>query len=444
MRKQQGRDIYVSLYTDSLSPDKAAIVRRIPAPAGYNKFCTDRLSFDKEGEAAQTVIQLRAGKLPGTELWKINRRSEYGEGEGKTVDVDPVMSGLCFFDALYYCAKFQTTEQSLGQKALVHNGKIPHYREAGKKAGQPFDADLGTPVPAVDGEIIGSGRFDGDPDEIAAGSNGIKLLSSDPTAGQAGWLPSVLTGMNGNEIASADENNSPTDTDNRLRDKQAHIKALNNVTEKGNRLLISFFSASRQDFISDKGEFLNLICHTLSTAGIGPLIKARKLGINYVLEDALPVKLVNINLKCFSKAVAKLPDVPEKKACEEFAKVAAYSLHMERAAFLDGKIKCAYFSKGKQRKMISAINKAAAGLHPGDDTAAQGSAARLMRAFAEGKIKRGDNKKILRAIWKRGTRDLSCEGVPEEAEAFLNNQGLDTGLIKSLELRRQKIENPTV
>jgi hypothetical protein len=408
MRKQQGRDIYASLYTDSLPPEDAATVRRIPAPEGYNKFCTDRLSFDKEGDAAQTVIQLRAGKLPGTNIWEINRRSEYGEGGSKTVDAAPVMSGLCFFDALYYCAKFQTTEQNLGQKTLGHNGKIPHYRQAGKKAGQPFDADLGTPVPAVEGEIIGAGRFDGDPYEIAAGSNGIKLLSSDPTAGQAGWLPSVLTGMNGNEIAPADKNNSLIY--NKLRDKQVHIKAVNNVTEKGNMLLSFFIIASSKGFASDK------------VYSFGHIIA----------------------LKEFSKAVAKLPDVPEKKACEEFTKVAAYSLHMERAAFLDGKIKCAYFSKGKQRKMISAISKAAAGLHPGDDTAAQSSAARLKRAFADGEIKREDNEKILRAIWKRGTRDLFGEGVPEEADAFLKSHGLVKGLEKSLNIRKQQIENSPV
>jgi hypothetical protein len=448
LNRQKGK-IYASFYTDSLSPDKAAIVRRIAAPGGCDEFRTDRLTFDGDEEPAQTIIQLRAQKFPGTESWEIIRCTEYDAGGGKTLDIAHVLSNLCFFDALYYCAKFQTTEQSLGQVVLDRDGDVPHYREVGEAAGQPFDGDLGTPVPAVNGRIIGSGRFDGDPDSVAARSKNMELLPEYRTTGQTDWLPSVLSlRMKVNEIDPADENNSLIDNRlRRLRDKHALSAAFNNVTEKGDRLLRSFTTASRNGFASHKVYSFGHIFFGIISAGILTFMIVRQNGVAYVLEDIHPVKNFHIALKEFSKAVAKLPDVPEKKACEEFAKVAAYSLHMERAAYLDGKIRNGKFSKRMESKMVSAINKAAAGLHPGDDTAAQVSAARLKRAFAEGKIKREDNRNIVNIIWRTrniNSNDYGKDAPDAEADAFLKSHGLIKDLEKSLNIRKQQIENSPV
>lgn len=138
---------YGSRYTDELPPDISDIVRRISG-GEYRKFRTDRLSFDDEGDDARTVVHLRAYQLPGSETWGVSKHTEYIAGGTITRDVSPVAAGMCFFDALYYLAKFQSTEEQLKQSFIDGiDPDVPHYREVGEALGQPFDADTGMPVP---------------------------------------------------------------------------------------------------------------------------------------------------------------------------------------------------------------------------------------------------------------------------------------------------------
>ncbi len=184
----------LQLYSLTASPDLKQTVLAI-TDQGHDVFRTGAFTHDENGVLPQW---LEAWKNPDTKLWTVERYTRL-EGSLFMKDPQPVLRSACFFDAVHYCARFETSERKMGgqEVAFPQEEGAAHFRDAGESAGIPFDHE-GMPLVAARGLILTGGIFDSRAREVARRTHGMALQVS--CAGQTNYMKEVLQ-----HIAGADE-----------------------------------------------------------------------------------------------------------------------------------------------------------------------------------------------------------------------------------------------
>lgn len=140
-------------YSDTLPPEEAQTVRRIPPPPGCAEFRSEILaSADGNSQIwEQAWLEKKTGR------WMVYEHFVTREGPGH---IRPLWrGGISFFDALRECGDFEKFERS-GEKAPATElyvdadiSTIPHYLEVCRNAGQAWDT-AGLPLPSSGGHVV--------------------------------------------------------------------------------------------------------------------------------------------------------------------------------------------------------------------------------------------------------------------------------------------------
>lgn len=169
-------------YTDTLPAELQNTVRRIQARHGM-KFTTRAFHAHGQEGQAHYISWRKAWCDPETKLWTVKEfttlpnvySADPAAGkiseEGKTV-----LARVCFYDALYACAKFENdpVSKNLPVAAGVPGPEddVPHYSAFAADEGIPLAEDTGMPLIALYGEILEDGIFSPQARAIARASAG--------------------------------------------------------------------------------------------------------------------------------------------------------------------------------------------------------------------------------------------------------------------------------
>jgi hypothetical protein len=136
-----------ALFSQRLDPSVASVVRRISSQ--HTAFHTDFLVLGDYEENSSLVERLEAHKDALGDLWAVSRITISPSGLIKKTNI---ARGICFFDALYYCAQSQSVDLKIGKNIVTIDDPIweaiPLFNTVAQSSGQPIDAD-GMPHPAV-------------------------------------------------------------------------------------------------------------------------------------------------------------------------------------------------------------------------------------------------------------------------------------------------------
>lgn len=415
-----------NLFTDGLPAEEADLIRRIPCK-DFSRFRTDRLCFGGDNDSTEGIVQLRAQKIPETELWKIVRYIENNVGDLSSLNTRTIFSGLCFFDALHYCAKFQSTEKSMGCVSLPDiEDDSPHYSEVGEAMGQPFDIDLGTPVPAIGGEIIGDGKFNGTARKVAEKSRYIKILDENPGLHEKDKGLQFL-------FSEVTEPSEPLAIATKMQDRISLCAAYNSAIICGDALLLSFHRADVENYKVIKHNS-DAILAGIFTAGLLPLYcyKARKR-----FFGSFPIRDFEKEVIKFEASVKPLP---ERGLCEEFLRLVKYSFHLETALEIGEHMKSKKPTNRENARMLSEINLAASCLAGDDQSLADIQSHMIIKLIAEGTTKKGKALRFVNSIWNRRNDNLGEDDVKK----YLISKGIEVGLKPHLERRREILGNSPI
>ncbi len=186
------------LYTSTLDPALQQLVRSIPALKG-DEFKTRR--FQKKDGATHWR---EAYREPGTNFWTVEMRAQapglYVNEQGKNVfseareEAKPVLSRVCFLDALHACASFEQGEVNLKHlpfEEAIQDIDGTHYHIFAEEEGIPFNRQ-GLPVPASQGRPVVPGQYAPGAFETAKKTKDVKLVTLDPVVDLAEIKPGVM------------------------------------------------------------------------------------------------------------------------------------------------------------------------------------------------------------------------------------------------------------
>jgi hypothetical protein len=371
-------DVFFSQRVDEALRDT---VRRIQGK--HDHFGTDWMAYP--GADAEPVSErVEAWKHPATGLWKIDHFTHMPGGASQQETV--ARQGLCFFDALHYCARWQKTEEEKSRHAVGVAGarweSVPHYRKAAEAAGQAIDED-GEAHPCAFGQVLSDrGWF-----SEKALADALKTKKE-----KLGSLPDVnfVDSMVGDLLASrtpaaGDENEwiarsvQKRDVINQFRAViDAGDAMVNNLSHAVNIEFKSDFQrkhAVTKDFDPDssKKAFQNsnnstediqrntkACLKTVLTLGLAPAIGYATGNQRYSVNRSF-MRLRNE----FQRAAEGLPDCAEKTTALEFAKATEFAFWMERAAVIYNDCQERQRKPEDTREGVPFVEKAAAAMSLG-------------------------------------------------------------------------------
>lgn len=178
-------------YSDKLDEKLASIVRAIPCDE-HDFFQTRKTGFDKEDAF---VSWQEAHKNPHTDLWDVILRSrENNAGMNKQ---ETILSSVCFFDALYSCASYESHQKTIGAHVSDLDEMDSHYETVSKATKQAFDLE-GLPHPTAYGRILTDGFFDDDAYDLARQTASTEVVPVSQEEFRGKTLSSVL----GNSVST--------------------------------------------------------------------------------------------------------------------------------------------------------------------------------------------------------------------------------------------------
>ena len=316
-----------SLYSQRSGKDIVAQVLRIPAPENCTRFSTHFLGLAEQA----SCVRLEAFLDSESGTWGIDRLTRISSQNGGTTRKSTeALPGLCFFDALHHCARFQATEESVGKYAVTMDNscwdETPFYKDVAIAAHQVIDAD-GEIHPCINGRILTEGFFDDAAYATALKTKGL-VLPVKPIVAPGSFIEQINKGI----ALSSTEKVMTTDLISRSIDKRKEIDRVHFLIEKGNDFVHLFQRNTSEHFLTAyngrRGESTALaIMGAAFSLGVRPAIA-------YVCGTAthFPARAVKSKLSDFVKATENIPDYPEKRLCVEFAQAAAYAIPMEQAA----------------------------------------------------------------------------------------------------------------
>ena len=333
------------LYSQLAAEDLASQVLRIPGM--HNSFATDFLGHTELGEHPPCV-RLEALRNRETNTWQIVRVTLPSSDENGPVQREAeVRSGICFFDALHYCARFQMAEEAFGKRSIVVAGNSPgpitHYRVAAESAGQAIDVD-GNVHPCSYGSILTPGLFSREAHAVAERAVATEL-SEMPAVLQTGFVAEISR-----DLARKSVTLVPHDVLlAKVQDKNTLITNIAGVSRSGDDLMELFKEAWLQRRFQIISVGHGYLCRKfdvpappsptkasvavgLVSLGLVPLY--RHLHRNTApVQNCAPVFLQKLTdrLEGLNKHVSLLPDGKVKSLCSEFSKAAAYCFRMEYA-----------------------------------------------------------------------------------------------------------------
>lgn len=380
-------------YSQTLSPDLANTVRRIPPPENCTEFVTVWAGDPADTGNAEfpPLTRLYAWRSPGGDTWNIDRMTALsctGNEEPVVTIERKIVADACFFDALYFCHEHETTDTGiLGKIAFPGIGDQtgdtpPHYRDVAQKAHQVFSKTRGTIAPAFNGMILIDGDFTAS--DIQTARKTLALAGPSP---DARLLDIFKAPLHDTALTLAKKKEEAALPAVRSQEIASTHAALQNVMNTGKEMTLALSEQARSsDFqihlhrnTSAPTELLaigagvfgptGIVVTPLATLafslGMGPLAaiwvgaaiggagalsfiaaKSRK-----DFESIFSKKSTGATFRCalanFVAAANTLPAdlAQEKKLCAEFAKAADFAFHMEYAAAMAQK-----FSGHKKRE----------------------------------------------------------------------------------------------
>lgn len=324
-------------FTQRATPELALKTARIVGKTAH--FATDFMGRMEDGPDP-ACVRLEATQDEDTGLWQINRFTRIpGLGDGITRQETEASTGLCFFDALHYCARFQRTEEDLGKQAIPVVGKrwesIPNYKEAAKLAGQAIDAD-GEVHPCAYGRILTDGFFNDSAYADASLTQDQPLPETAKTA-RGNFVELLNSGLLKTDTPAAAETNLLDQSVN----KRLLINDLKTVITVGDKFCQIFAKAINHRFTpaalssaEDRYHVLFFKKQYVRTGIVSLLTAGLKPAWDYAKGDprTAPVHATYKALSDLKNSGARLPTSPEKTLVEEFFVAAAYAVSMERAA----------------------------------------------------------------------------------------------------------------
>ena len=341
-------DVFFSQRVDDALKDT---VRRIQGK--HDHFGTDWMAYASADGAEPVSERVEAWKHPATGLWKIEHFTHMPGGAIQQETV--ARQGLCFFDALHYCARWQKTEEEKSRQAVGVPGErwesVPHFRKAAEAAGQAIDED-GEAHPCAFGRVLSDrGWF----------SEKALTVALKTKKEELGSLPEVnfVDSMVGDLLASrapaaADEDELIT----RSIQKRDVINQFRAVIDAGDALVNNLSHAVNIEFKSDfqRGSALTedfqpdqskeyFQGSNRSTEDVPRKAKARlktvlTLGLVPAIGYATGNQRYSVNRSFmrlrneFQMAAEGLPDCAERTTALEFAKATEFAFWMERAALI--------------------------------------------------------------------------------------------------------------
>jgi hypothetical protein len=315
---------FASLFSDTVDDPIVQTIRRIQSQ--HTRFKTDFIGV--EGAVA---VQLEAWRMEDSQAWAIDRFT-YVPAAGCVEKSVEARSGLCFFDALYHCARFQATELT-GHKdrqvVSVPDGlrqDVISYREAAEAAFQVIDHD-GKAHPCAQGRILTSGLFTPEMIALAAKTQDQPMAIQTPALSPMGETVSMLLAVNGRAI---DETSDPIQ---RYRAQRMPVNVPSRSVEEdrrfdgvqvaGQNLIAGMQELAKHDF-QDR---IPKLAASL-TLGIVPAIGYWRGSERYAH------RCFSVLHQAFMAAAQGLPDCEQKTIALDFARAAERSLWLGRAAGL--------------------------------------------------------------------------------------------------------------
>jgi hypothetical protein len=296
--------------------------------AQHDGFATDLIGLKGDEGHIIMGIYLAAWQDASTKLWGIDRYTYVPALDTIEKKVE-AMPGLCFFDALYHCARFQATELSMNGKTIIGDVSdytdAVHFSIAADKAGQVIDQD-GKVHPCAFGRILTEGSFTRDQIQCARITKKAEMV----IVNQPGrplvrdLLDSLLTSQKENTAGNTDlivgyDNRRTLANNFRQARKNGDIL----LQRIGTCIEHEFKAGSKYTSDSDCPKWFK----TVITLGINPVIQFSQGNPDYNLVTAF--KFASYR---FKKSVEALPDCQEKELVREFAHAANAAFWLERAA----------------------------------------------------------------------------------------------------------------
>ncbi len=312
------------LFTDTVDERTAALVYRIVGR--HDRFATDFIGVGLD-DAAAVAVRLEARQDPRDGLWAIDRFI-CAPGLGRVQQTTEASHGLCFFDALERCARFQATELAAhdGRRIVDIPGERwtswPSYRDAAAAVFQVIDEN-GFVLPCAEGRILTGGSFSIEAMDIAFQTRNEKLAPPAPANALAPLsLVSDLLSVNTPALVTA------TDRIRRYSDKMARNDAIqaertnfDMLVDAGVAMTDGLANLVRRAFKTD----IPLVRSGL-TLGLAP-------AVGYLRGDEryAPARHFFMLKKRFERCAAMQP-AEEKPLVLKFAAAAESAYWLERAA----------------------------------------------------------------------------------------------------------------
>lgn len=356
-------------YSDTLPPEEAQTVRRIPPPPGCAEFRSEILASADGGTQIweQAWLENRTGR------WIVDEHFVTREGPGH---IRPLWrGGISFFDALRECGEFEKFERSGGKTpatelfADADTAALPHYLQVCKDAGQGWDT-AGLPLPSAGGHLVLARTVFLDTDARAAlkKSRDVELLPETRTHALQDTLDALISAPEATAdiIESAASATAKSieqknlSAANEQQTKDLYTRAVDSAKQLPRAIEIMsacHFLPPRMKGHQIVFENLKMNCGTLfypsllllapSTAIVEAVVTVIS-GGRSMSEKRLEDTVGNFDLTClelnmpetdFRRKITKLrdaadrlPDVGIKTMLHDFAKAAGAARHLEHAA----------------------------------------------------------------------------------------------------------------
>ncbi len=317
---------HATLFTDTVDPSTAETVRRIMGR--HDRFATDFIAtLDPATGEPVLAIRLEAWRDKDTGAWAIDRLTYVPKLDTFDKKTE-ALPGLCFFDALYHCARFQATQLAVDDERQIAH--VPgarwesciSYRDAADAASQVIDA-AGIVHPCADGRILTDGAFDSKAMETAFKTAEQPLAPKDVSAAAPGFAGSFLAVNRPLGVpAVADRLQKYSEKRRALDETQAAINNLDAVISAAFRMENALYHL---EFLASERNASTI--SAILTLGLAPAI-----GYLRGNERYTPGRFISGLKRQFEKSVRRLEDSPEKTLMADFVKAAESTFWLERAA----------------------------------------------------------------------------------------------------------------
>lgn len=397
-----------SLYSQQVDTDLAAIVLRIEGKD--DSFGTDFLGTP--GEKSPACVRLEAWKNPLNNLWQVDRYSRVPGTDfvKKEIELNP---GLCFFDALHYCARFQRVEEELGKRPVHEDwqDEITSYRTAAENAGQVIDQN-GDVHPCAFGRVLTEGFFDKNTLTFARKTKDEAITKAAPSV----MLSTVLMDDLFKNNFAPNEKHDLTEFSIKKREL---ANDLHTAMSAGDNLLEVMSDAVKNHYQNGYKRAFDdpfpMIAKTFSfiaepvTGGFHFVKHLRGKTDRYSATRPYDVAKT-----AFQRAAMNLPDCLEKSIAQDFLHAANFAFHLEHAAAV-------YDLCAQEKKPGSAIQaglpyvEEAAKVKGLNDT----ETSRLKAEYLQGNMKPGHYLNLVRYAWGKEVKeykdcgDIVVQGNPD-------------------------------